>query len=119
MSNTLCKSEVLFEQIKTKFVQSQKADIVIKISDAPMNEWEVVHFHSFEDMYAIRSELTHAQAPFAGFVNFDGHYVIFFSDKNLFKCQNLDTGEIVDFDDRTFSSFDVDALIEEVKQFQG
>lgn len=119
MSKALDDSLKLYEEIKKFFYDVEEYDFVIEMSDRPMCEWKLIYVLSHDQMSAERIRISKLGTGFAGFMGFENQYYFYFSNKVLFKTQILDTGEIVEYDDRTFNEIDMKKVIEELKQLQG
>jgi hypothetical protein len=119
MYKTLEYCEKLYEEIKNFFYDKDQYDFVIEMSDRPMGEWKLIYVLSHQQMSVERIRISKLGTGFAGFMGFENQYYFYFSNKVLFKTQILDTGEIVEYDDRTFNEIDMKKVIKELKQLQG
>ena len=116
MSRTIAESELLYEQVKGFFWRPPEADFIVRISAAPMNEWEVIPTSSEDEMISIRCRL---ESEFAGYIRHEGRYCFYFVDLNIVKVQYLDNGEIDCFHVRGFHEFDLATVAKELRMLQG
>lgn len=116
MSKSLADSEKLYEEIKKFFYEKDEYDFVIEISDRPMSEWKLIYVLSPDEMEDLRIDFYRQARAFAGFITCEDKYEFYFSDKNLFKSELIRTGEVLSFNDKTFSEIDERKVLEELKQ---
>lgn len=119
MTRSMVESEKLYDEIKHFFFKKEMPNIVIEISDLPMDQWIVVVVDSPEMMCEARRKLVHKNIGLAGFQNFEWGYSFYFGDENFFKSVMIPSGEVIDFFDFTFKTYSEAKLIEELKQIQG
>lgn len=116
MNKSLADSEKLYEEVKKFFYDKDEYDFVIEISDRSMSEWKLTYVLSLDEMIHERIRLRKLGVGFAGFFLFEGTYEYYFSDECLFKSEDIRTGEVLDFDDRTFNEFNMKKVAEELRQ---
>lgn len=115
MKRTVAESESYYEEVKNFFWRKEEADFIVRFSDAPMEEWEMVPTASADDMFWLRHRFCEEGAEFAGFIHDEERYGFYFVDQNISKAEYLDNGEIDCFNIRTFSEFDLEKVAAELK----
>lgn len=119
MSRSMVESEKLYEKILSTFLNNEKAQFVIEISEAPLAEWNKFYVNSPEEMMEVRGHLIDNGSDLAGFIYFEGHYNFYYVDANFLKSQNTETGEIVAFYDYRLQTYDLTKVVAELRQLQG
>jgi hypothetical protein len=109
----------LYDEVKKFFYDNDKYDFVIEMSNQPMNQWKLIYVFSHHEMENVRTRLSDTPHGFAGFMNYEGNYYFYFLNNELFKTQILDTREIIEYNDKTFSEIDLNKVIAELRQLQG
>jgi hypothetical protein len=117
MKRTLAESELLYERVKAYFWRKEEESFIVLLSEGDMSGWKILPMSSIDEMEVTRLQLYSDRLDFAGFMDYEGRYSFYFLDRNLYKTQYLDTGEIDCFDVLTFSEFDLAAVAEEFKKF--
>lgn len=112
----MAESENLYQQIKNHFLSKDRPQIVIEISDLPIDQWKVTSVGNADEMVSARCKLVGKDQDFAGFIYYDNEYFFYFLDHNLYKSEDFDTGRIDDYQDRTFSEFDLNKVAAELRQ---
>jgi hypothetical protein len=114
MAKTVADSELFYEEVKNFFWRKEEVDFIVRFSDAPMAEWEMIHLPENE-MFWLRHRFCEEGAEYAGFGRAEGRYCFYFVDQNIIKTQNLDNGEVEYFNVHAFSEFDLAKVAEELE----
>ena len=116
MPRSKIDSEILYKKIKEFFLTENRQQIIIEISDQPINQWKIIGISSIEEMISVRCDLVYEDQDFAGFIHSENKYVFYFSDQNIYKSEIIDSGQVEEFYDRTFSELDLNKVVKELRQ---
>jgi hypothetical protein len=115
---TVAESEALFERVKAYFWTPDEKDFLVRISDAPMAEWQRIPTPTVEEMIDLRCRML-GVADFAGFIWADGRYEFYFCDQNMTKKQFLHPVETYYFAVKRFSEVDIEKVVADLRMLQG
>jgi hypothetical protein len=119
MARSITESMMRFEHAKQFFLHRHPEEFVAEISEQPFSSWKITVVHSIDEMITQRASLSEQHKGFCGYIHHEGHYNFYYSDANLLISQNVDSSEILHFDDRTFEDLDINKVIAELKLLQG
>jgi hypothetical protein len=117
--NSIEESEALYKRVLEFFWRKPEQDFVVRMSDRPMNEWEIIPTPTIEKMYEARASVMDNPYGFVGFQHVeDGYYEYHFCDEVIVKGENLDTRELLCFSILDFFEMDLRAVVGEFKSLK-
>jgi hypothetical protein len=113
------KSKILYEKAKSYFLGLNLPDCIIEISDKPLSEWIIHLTPTDEEVFILRNDLCDKEKPFISlYVADDKNHHFFFGDESLIQIEVVETGEILDFHDRTVDCFNREILLKEIAELK-